>query len=66
MTSLVRLIRDRIRGILKDLPPDHSQITDIFYIGAWQTKCHRETILSLDVTLVIATILDTIDKQCWH
>lgn len=33
MTSLVRLIRDRIRGILKDLPPDHSQITDIFLLA---------------------------------
>ena len=63
MTSLIRLIRDKIRGIPKDVELDYSQITENLYIGAWPTKYHREKIISLDVTLVIATILERIDKE---
>lgn len=63
MTSLVRLIRDKVRGIPKDVPLDYSQITENLYIGAWPTKYHREKIISLGVSLVIATILERIDKE---
>jgi hypothetical protein len=63
MTSIIRLIRDKIRGIPKDVPLDYSQITDNLYIAAWPTKYHREKIISLDVKLVIATILESIDKE---
>ncbi len=63
MTSLIRLIRDKIRGIPKDVPLDYSQITNNLYIAAWPTKCHREKIISLEVKLVIATILESIDKE---
>lgn len=63
MTSLIRLIRDKIRGIPKDVPLDYSQITDNLYIGAWPTKYHREKIISLGVTLIIATILERTDKE---
>lgn len=63
MTSLVRLLRDKVRGIPKDVVLDYSQITETLYIGAWPTKYHRETIISLGVTLVIATILERIDKE---
>ena len=34
MTSIVRLIRDKMRGIPKDVPLDYSQITDDIYICA--------------------------------
>lgn len=63
MTSLIRLIRDKIRGIPKDVPLDYSQITDNIYIAAWPTKYHREKIISLEVSLIIATILERIDKE---
>ena len=52
-----------MRGIPKDIPLDYSQITDDLYIGAWPTKYHRETIISLGVTLVVATILESADKE---
>ena len=38
MTSLVRTIRDWMRGIPKNAPLDHTQITSDMYIGAWLTK----------------------------
>ena len=63
MTSLIRLIRDKIRGIPKDIPLDYSQIADNLYIAAWPTKYHREKIISLGVTLIIATILERTDKE---
>jgi hypothetical protein len=63
MTSLIRLIRDKIRGIPKDVPLDYSEITEQIYIGAWPTKYHRETIISLGITLVIATIIERVDKE---
>ena len=63
MTSLIRLIRDKMRGIPKDVPLDYSQITDNLYIAAWPTKYHREKIISLGVTLIIATILERTDKE---
>lgn len=63
MTSIIRLIRDKMRGIPKDVPLDYSQITENLYIGAWPTKVHREKIISLGVTLVIATILERIDRE---
>ncbi len=63
MTSLIRLIRDKIRGIPKDVPLDYSQITDDIYIAAWPTKYHREKIISLEVSLIIATILERTDKE---
>lgn len=63
MTSLIRLIRDKIRGIPKDVPLDYSQITDSLYIAAWPTKYHREKIVSLGVTMIIATILERTDKE---
>jgi len=63
MTSLIRVIRDKLRGIPKDVPLDYSQITQNLYIGAWPTKYHRETIMSLEVTLVVATILESVDKE---
>ena len=63
MTSIIRLIRDKIRGIPKDVPLDYSQITENLYIGAWPTKHHREKIISLGVTLIIATILERTDKE---
>lgn len=63
MTSIIRLIRDKIRGIPKDAPLDYSRITENLYIGAWPTKYNVETIKSLDVTLIIATILERTDKE---
>ena len=63
MTSIIRLIRDKIRGIPKDVPLDYAQITENLYIGAWPTKYHREKIISLGVTLIIATILERTDKE---
>ena len=63
MPSMVRLIRDKMRGIPKDVPLDYSQITDNIFIGAWPTKHHRETIIALGVTLIVATILESVDKE---
>ena len=63
MSSIIRLIRDKMRGIPKDVPLDYSQITDNIYIGAWPTKYHRDTIISLGVTLIVATILESADKE---
>jgi protein-tyrosine phosphatase len=63
MTSIVRLIRDALRHIPKDVPLDYSPITENLFIGAWPTKYHVETIKSLGVSLVISTILETPDKE---
>lgn len=63
MTSIIRLIRDKIRGIPKDVPLDYSQITENIFIGAWPTKYHREKIISLDISLVVATIIERVDKE---
>lgn len=63
MTSLIRTIRDWMRGIPKDAPLEYSQITENLYIGAWPTKYNVETIQSLGVTLVISTILENVDKE---
>jgi len=63
MTSIIRIIRDKIRGIPKDVPLDYSQISEDLFIAAWPTKYHREKIISLDVTLVVATIMESIDKE---
>lgn len=63
MTSIVRIIRDWMRGIPKDVPLDYSPITENLFIGAWPTKYHVETIESLGVKLVISTILETPDKE---
>jgi protein-tyrosine phosphatase len=63
MTSLVRTIRDWMRGIPKDAPLDYTQITSDLYIGAWPTKYNVETIEELGVTVVISTILESVDKE---
>jgi hypothetical protein len=63
MTSIIRVIRDKRRGIPKDVPLDYSQISENLFIAAWPTKYHREKIISLDVTLVVATILWSVDKE---
>ena len=63
MTSIVRIIRDKLRGIPKDVPLDYSPITENLFIGAWPTKYHVETTKSLGVKLVISTILETPDKE---
>lgn len=63
MTSIIRIIRDRIKGIPKDIPLDYSPITENLFIGAWPTKYHVETIESLDVKLIVSTILETPDKE---
>jgi protein-tyrosine phosphatase len=52
-----------MHGIPKDIPLDYSQITENLYIGAWPTKYHREKIISLGVTFIIATILERTDKE---
>ena len=52
-----------MRGIPKDAPLDYSRITENLYIGAWPTKYNVETIKSLDVTLIIAAILERTDKE---
>ena len=46
-----------MRGFPKDAPLDYSQIAENIYIGAWPTKYNVETIKSLGVTRIIATIL---------
>ena len=63
MTSIVRVIRDWMRSIPKDAPLDYSQITEDLYIGAWPTKYNVDTIQSLGVTVVISTILESVDKE---
>lgn len=63
MTSLVRTVLDRVRGIPKDAPLDYSQITSDLYIGAWPTKYNVDTIKSLGVTVVLSTILERVDKE---
>ena len=63
MTSIVRIVRDWMRGIPKDVPLDYSLIDENLFIGAWPTKVHIETIKSLGVKLVISTILETPDKE---
>ena len=63
MTSLLRTIRDWMRGIPKDAPLEYSQITDDLYIGAWPTKYNVDTIQSLGIKLVISTILENVDKE---
>lgn len=63
MTSLIRTIRDWMRGIPKDAPLEYSQITDDLYIGAWPTKYNVDTIQSLGIKLVISTILENVDKE---
>ena len=63
MTSLIRTIRDWIRHIPKDAPLNYTQITDNLYIGAWPTKYNVETIKSLGVTLILSTILESVDKE---
>ena len=63
MTSLVRTIRDWIRGIPKDAPLDYSQITSELYVGAWPTKYNVDMIQSLGVTAVLSTILESVDKE---
>jgi protein tyrosine phosphatase (PTP) superfamily phosphohydrolase (DUF442 family) len=66
MSSIVRTLRDKLRGIPKDAPLDYSPITENLFIGAWPTKHHVETIKSLGVKLVISTILETPDKELGH
>jgi hypothetical protein len=63
MTSIVRLVRDWMRGIPKDAPLDYTKITDDLYIGAWPTKYNVETIQSLGVTVILSTILESVDKE---
>lgn len=63
MSSIIRVLRDKLRGIPKDVPLDYSAITENLFIGAWPTKYHVETIKSLGVRLVISTILETPDKE---
>ena len=63
MTSLIRTIRDWMRGIPKDAPLKYSQITDDLYIGAWPTKYNVDTIQSLGIKLIISTILENVDKE---
>ena len=63
MTSIVRTIRDWMRGIPKDAPLDYTQITTDLYIGAWPTKYNVDTIQSLDVTVILSTILESVDNE---
>jgi len=63
MTSLVRTVRDWMRGMPKDAPLDYSQITGDLYIGAWPTKYNLDTIQSLGVTVLLSTILPSVDKE---
>ena len=63
MTSLIRTIRDWMHGTPKDAPLEYSQITDDLYIGAWPTKYNLDTIQSLGITLVLSTILESVDKE---
>lgn len=63
MSSLIRTIRDWMRGIPKDAPLEYSQITDDLYIGAWPTKYNVDTIHTLGITLLLSTILESVDKE---
>ena len=63
MPSLIRTIRDWMHGIPKDAPLDYTQITGDLYIGAWPTKYNVDTIQSLGVTVVLSTILESVDKE---
>lgn len=63
MRSIVRTIRDWMRNIPKDAPLDYTQITSELYIGAWPTKYNVDTIQSLDVSVVLSTILESVDKE---
>ena len=63
MRSIVRTLRDKLRGIPEDIPLDYSQITDNLYIAAWPTRVHRQQIIDLGVRLVISTILEKPDKE---
>jgi protein-tyrosine phosphatase len=63
MTSLIRTIRDWMHGIPKDASLEYSQITDDLYIGAWPTKYNVDTIQSLGITLILSTILESVDKE---
>jgi protein tyrosine phosphatase (PTP) superfamily phosphohydrolase (DUF442 family) len=63
MTSIVRLVRDWMRGIPKEAPLDYTQIADDLYIGAWPTKYNLDTIQSLGVTVILSTILESVDKE---
>jgi protein tyrosine phosphatase (PTP) superfamily phosphohydrolase (DUF442 family) len=63
MTSIVRIVRDWMRGIPKDVPLDYSRITENLYIAAWPTKHDVEKIKSLGVRLIVSTILERTDKE---
>ena len=63
MTSIVRTLRDWMRGIPKDAPLDYTQITEDLYIGAWPTKYNVDVIQSLGVTVILSTILESVDKE---
>jgi protein-tyrosine phosphatase len=52
-----------MRGIPKDAPLDYTQITEDLYIGAWPTKYNVDTIQSLGVTVILSTILESVDKE---
>jgi protein-tyrosine phosphatase len=52
-----------MHGIPKDAPLDYTQITGDLYIGAWPTKYNVDTIQSLGVTVVLSTILESVDKE---
>jgi protein-tyrosine phosphatase len=61
--SRARPCRALIDRLAPALTLDYSQITEQVYIGAWPTKYHRDTVISLGVTLLVATILESIDKE---
>ncbi len=63
MRSIVRTLRDKVKGIPEDVPLDYSQITDHLYIAAWPTRAHRQQIIDLGVRLVISTILEKPDQE---
>lgn len=63
MRSIVRYVRDRAKGIPRDIPLDYSPITEYLYIAAWPTRYHVETILDLGVDLIVSTILEIPDKE---
>jgi hypothetical protein len=52
-----------MHGTPKDAPLEYSQITDDLYIGAWPTKYNIDTIQSPGVTLVLSTILESVNKE---
>lgn len=63
MRSIIRALRDKLKGIPPDVPLDYSRITDNLYIGAWPTRYNVETIKSLGVRLIISTILEKPDRE---